>query len=160
MADIKNCDENSLIKLQLQPNAYMRMTKNCELIGQICHNTTKLSKPIVINTVFYHNKMKVYNFTNSGECKSLKKIRNNEIMKMILVFNGLRACDEYKQGIHCSGSSQKSNLVSIVNSKRTLEMMSLTAKIGDTFRMIDRITFENSGKSCMSMKFVVKKSED
>lgn len=158
LTEMKNCGEKSLIKLI--PNVTLKMSKNCELLGNICHNTTQLGKPIIISTIFYHGSMKVYNFTNSGECKSMKKSRNNDIMKIILTLNGLRACDEFKLGVRCSGSSTTSPLVSVSSSKRTLEMMSLTAKTGDTFRMTDRIAFENGGISCTSMKFVVMKSDE
>lgn len=154
MREVKNCNEKSLIKVM--PNVTAKFTRNCKLIGNICHNTTELRKPISINSVFYQGSMKVYNFTNSAECKSLKKSRKiNDFINMILAFNGLRTCDDYKLGVRCYNST----ILTVVNSMRSLEMISMMAKSGDIFRVVDNISFENGGKSCMTLKFEVMRTD-
>lgn len=136
------------------PNASTKLTKNCEFIGNICHNTTELRKPLVIHSVLYQGSMKLYNFTNSGDCKSLKKKQTNEFMKVILTFNGLRICDNYKLGVHCLNST----IFTETNPKNAFQMLSITAKTGDIFRLVDNIVFENGGKSCITSIIEVRKS--
>lgn len=146
-----NCDDESVIKVM--PNSWVEITKNCDMIGSVCHNTTEVLKPLLISTILLHGSVQIYNFTNRANCKELKKIKNQDIIKGTMRANGLRDCDEMRAGVRCVNGT----FLKFTGARRLVQMVSHLARVGDKFGSSTNIYFEGGKKSCMNFSFVAKK---
>lgn len=146
---ITNCDTKSVIKIL--PKSWLKITKNCELVGNICHNTTSIEKPLIMSSIALAGSVQLFNFTNVIDCKNLKKIKNQEILKSVSRANGVRDCDDTRIGVRCYNGT----LMKYKSSVRLLQMISHIVGRGDRVDAVDNIAYENGKKSCVKVAFVV-----
>lgn len=141
---IENCDENSVIKVL--PNAKAFVNKNCEFVVDICHNyTTQNLYPITANLVVYSHSMVIQNNTTPVDCKSYKKIKNREIVKMISTLSGLKDCEKYKQGVVCKNTT----IMKLKDSVRSIGLIRQTSTNMNQYQIVEKIVFENGAVSCI-----------
>lgn len=146
-----DCDDNSVI--QMMPNSWIKITKDCKLVGNVCHNTTAILKPIQMSSVLFHRSVQLFNFTNQANCKELKKIKTQDVIKAIMKVNGLRDCTEIRLGVRCLNAT----LMKFNSTRRMISMVSHLAKVGDRLGFSSNIYFQGGRRSCMNFSFVVKK---
>lgn len=137
--------------MKLLPNSWFKIDKDCQLVANVCHNVTAVGKPIKSNTVVYQGSLKLINMSRELGCKNLKKIVDQDLVKTIMVLNGLRLCNEQKSGVQCRNSTIFKYDES---GGKTLKMLMMTATAGDVYRMKDTVIFEK-GQSCVDVKVKV-----
>lgn len=152
--EIKNCDQNSIIKVL--PNSWLKINKNCELEMEICHNTTKMYVPQTDSVVVYQGSITVFNFTyNLNDRDKNQKIfkgKNQELIKTIMVMNGVRGINKTEIGVRCYNNSR----LKYENSAKTIKLLAMTSKNGEMFKIIDKASL-NVGQSCIKTKLVAQK---
>lgn len=145
---IENCDEKSIIKVL--PNAKAFINRNCEYVVDICHNVTEMLNAVTSNLVAYSSSIELQNNTSAVDCKSYKKIKNREVVRMISAINGFSECENFKPGLVCKNTT-------IFKLKETLRIVNLirqTSRNGNIYEIVDRIVFENGAISCIKAEAV------
>lgn len=150
--ELKNCDKNSIFKLL--PNSWFKINKKCEFIANVCHNITKVLKPVRAFAVLYQNKMKLVNKSRVLSCEILKTIADQPQAKTAWALNGLRLCDEQKEGVFCRNSTAFKYGKDGV---RIVKMMTMAIASGENYRFRDITIFEKGERSCIEAKVVARR---
>lgn len=150
--EMKNCDKESIIKIL--PDSSFKINAKCELIANVCHNITEVSKPVKANTIIYQNAMTLFNLTRESGCKFLKSQADQSLVKTVWVLNGLRQCNEQKRGIFCRHST---SFKYDKEGKRTLKMLTMTITTGGIYRLRNELMFENGKSSCTEVNLIAKR---
>lgn len=113
-----------------------------------------MAKSSKSNMILFQGSVKLFDFNVDTGCKSLKTGKEYEILKSVLRLSGLRTCDDYKIGVRCYNAA----LVKYDVSKRLVQLVSHTAKVGDNFTIVDNISFDKGRKSCSTLTLLVRKA--
>lgn len=97
--------------------------------------------------------MIIQNKTTPTDCESFRKYKNQELVKIVSSISGLRDCAETKTGIFCKNST----VLKLKSSIRAFNVIKMSARNGDTYKLVDRITFEKGKTSCVKTEILVQK---
>lgn len=148
---IENCDEHSIIKVL--PNAKAFINRNCEYVVDICHNVTVKLNAVSANLIVYSSSIEIQNSTSAADCKSYKKIKNREVIRMVSAISGFSECENFKPGMVCKNETA----FKLKDTLRAINLIKQTSRNGNTYEIFERIVFENGAISCIKAEAVSRK---
>lgn len=103
--------------------------------------------------VVFSQSMVIQNNTMATDCESYRKIKNKEIVRIVSSVTGLKDCAEIYPGVICKNAT----VLKLKDALRSFNVIKMTSRSGDTYRVVSRTSFEKGRISCIRADIIVRK---